>query len=208
MATVTRDRRNDIAKLLTTLATPCGNSYSERDWHKCQRCRLIEELSQRNGLVFDLLREGAAALAAPPASAPAPAAGEAERRDWTGVSCEGCPYPDSCGYFRRCTFRRAALTSKGDALLPASPQAETKRDCTCLGSCRGAEGLSPRYRCVLASPQAETTYRNRCYQRPDGNTVHFVRHLACQCGALRTREETVGSNVPLGPQAETTKGDE
>ena len=54
-------------------------------------------------------------------------------------------------------IRIEALEGFRDTLLPASPQAETKRDCTCLGSCRGAEGLSPRYRCVLASPQAETT---------------------------------------------------
>ena len=45
---------------------------------------------------------------------PAPAAGEAERPNWTS-SCEGCPYPDSCSYFSRCTFRRAALTPKGGA---------------------------------------------------------------------------------------------
>ncbi len=67
MATVTRERRDDIAKLLTTLATPCGSSYSEHDWRKCPRCLLIEALSQRGGLVFDLLREGAAAIASPPA---------------------------------------------------------------------------------------------------------------------------------------------
>ena len=73
MATVTRERRNDIAKLLTTLVTPCGSSYSEHDWHKCPRCLLIEALSQRGGVVFDLLREGAAALASPPAEgAPCP----------------------------------------------------------------------------------------------------------------------------------------
>jgi hypothetical protein len=41
------------------------------------------------------------------------------------------------------------------ALSPAegvSPQPDTRRDCTCLGTCKGADGLSPRYRCALGSP--------------------------------------------------------
>ncbi len=62
-------------------------------------------------------------------------------------------------------FAWSARKSARDAVLayhlPASPHAETKRDCTCLGACRGDEGLSPRYRCVLAPPQAETTKGGR-----------------------------------------------
>ncbi len=30
-----------------------------------------------------------------------------------------------------------------------SPQPDTRRDCTCLGTCRGAEGLGPRWKCAL-----------------------------------------------------------
>lgn len=33
-----------------------------------------------------------------------------------------------------------------------SPQPDTRRDCTCLGTCRGAEGLGPRWKCALESP--------------------------------------------------------
>lgn len=33
-----------------------------------------------------------------------------------------------------------------------SPQPDTRRDCTCLGTCKGADGLSPRYRCALQHP--------------------------------------------------------
>jgi hypothetical protein len=34
---------------------------------------------------------------------------------------------------------------------PASePPSDTRRDCTCLGTCKGADGLSPRYRCALS----------------------------------------------------------
>ena len=47
-----------------------------------------------------------------------------------------------------------ALNLIDDALksTPASPQAETRRDCTCLGTCRGAEGLGPRWKCALETP--------------------------------------------------------
>lgn len=49
------------------------------------------------------------------------------------------------------------LGSESDAAPPqeptgASPQAETRRDCTCLGTCRGAEGLGPRWKCALETP--------------------------------------------------------
>ena len=30
-----------------------------------------------------------------------------------------------------------------------SPTTDTRQDCTCLGTCRGAEGLGPRWKCAL-----------------------------------------------------------
>ena len=47
----------------------------------------------------------------------------------------------------KCTAQREAEPPTG-----ASPQAETRRDCTCLGTCRGAEGLGPRWKCALETP--------------------------------------------------------
>jgi hypothetical protein len=32
----------------------------------------------------------------------------------------------------------------------SEPPSDTRRDCTCLGTCKGADGLSPRYRCALS----------------------------------------------------------
>lgn len=32
---------------------------------------------------------------------------------------------------------------------PPAPSGDTRRDCTCLGTCRGADGLSPGWRCAL-----------------------------------------------------------
>ena len=61
------------------------------------------------------------------------------------------PQPATCGidwdYERsRCAFPGRSTAA---APAPAAGDAERLRDCTCLGSCRGAEGLSPRYRCAL-----------------------------------------------------------
>ncbi len=110
MATVTRERRDDIAKLLTTLATPCGSSYSEHDWRKCPRCLLIEALSQRGGLVFDLLREGAAAIASPPAE-------DANRAKLAAAVLDVAQRLESCGVVGRDLHLRTCI---GDEDTPCN----------------------------------------------------------------------------------------
>lgn len=72
------------------------------------------------GLLASVERIVDAALAAPaPVAAPAPETPapdampekgwaekmRAETAAWAG-SCEGCPYPDTCNWYSRCTFRR------------------------------------------------------------------------------------------------------
>lgn len=44
---------------------------------------------------------------------------------------------------------RAALDRLAAPPVGVSPQPDTRRDCTCLGTCRGAEGLGPRWKCAI-----------------------------------------------------------
>lgn len=46
------------------------------------------------------------AVAAPAPETPAPDAMPETPDPSYVASCEGCPYPDTCSWFRRCTFRR------------------------------------------------------------------------------------------------------
>ena len=50
-----------------------------------------------------------------------------------------------------CDMESEAYADWASAAPPVgvSPQPDTRRDCTCLGTCRGAEGLGPRWKCAL-----------------------------------------------------------
>lgn len=75
----------------------------------------------------------------------------------------------------RCTSaRKSAPKPTGGA----SPQAETRRDCTCLGTCRGAEGLGPRWKCALETPAPVS---------PVEPTPAILE--CCACGHLNTPQQ-------------------
>ena len=73
---------------------------------------------------------------------------------------------------------------------------QTMRDCTCLGSCRGKDGLAPGYRCALeendrrALESVEATVERYFGPKPEATLQHRLGWMA---------EAMVSAKV--GPQA-------
>jgi hypothetical protein len=61
------------------------------------------------------------------------------------------------------------------------------RDCTCLGTCRGAEGLSERYRCALEPRQAVPAWQGTPKQ-PQAVVAHEALSPPPSGGAPDLRE--------------------
>jgi hypothetical protein len=69
---------------------------------------------------------------------------------------EPCPLSETECAGRIGRFMAGAAWKLGEAgaqqppsPLPVAASPDTRRDCTCLGTCKGPEGLGPRWRCVM-----------------------------------------------------------
>jgi len=77
------------------------------------------------------------------------------------------------------------------------------RDCTCLGSCRGASGLSPGWNCVVENGPRESVYPTAIHYEQESDTLRqlladhsvaleFVREIAgvpCEWGCSSMANE-------------------
>lgn len=98
--------------------------------------------------------------AAPPVAAPA-----VEGEKYRG-SCEGCPYPDTCSHFNRCTFRHVAPPLASGSAPAARPAVEEPPCPLCGGVIEDGACLTCRVSDVALTSRPWGTGCHHCDEQP------------------------------------------